>query len=70
LTVDSESLLAAVAITNAIGANLALLIHALRVPYRESQAQESRKSTELQMRARAADQAVGAYPTKLTGISP
>jgi len=39
--VTPDLLLAAVALINAIGGVVALIIHALRVPYRESSAKEA-----------------------------
>lgn len=54
-----ELLLAIVAMINAIGSVIALIIHALRVPYRESAATEQLQATDQMMRLssrrRAAD---------------
>lgn len=41
-----QQLLALVALINAVGGVVALIIHALRVPYRESNAQEELHSRE------------------------
>lgn len=48
--VTPETILAVVAVINAVGANLALLIHALRVPYRESPEKEAAKAAAIMPR--------------------
>lgn len=50
-----ELLLAMVALINAVGGVVALIIHALRVPYRESAATESVRASDAHTRAVAAD---------------
>jgi hypothetical protein len=62
--VTPELLLAAVALINAIGGVVALIIHALRVPYRESAAVETVHLADA--RSRAVTAANGA-PTAVWG---
>lgn len=50
---SEQQLLALVALINAVGGVVALIIHALRVPYRESAAQEQVAATDSMIRVRA-----------------
>jgi hypothetical protein len=50
---SADQLLATVAVINAVAAAIALIIHALRVPYRESNAQEAVRATETGLKLRA-----------------
>jgi len=49
---SEQQLLALVALINAVGGVVALIIHALRVPYRESAAQEQIHATDSMIRVR------------------
>lgn len=50
---SADQMLALVAVINAVGGVIALIIHALRVPYRESAASEQLAATDQMMRLRA-----------------
>lgn len=71
---SEQVLLALVALINAIGGVAALIIHALRVPYRESAAQEQFHAAESIARVRETapgyTPAGGKIPPSTGGVSP
>jgi len=64
---SADQLLALVALINAIGGVCALIIHALRVPYRESAAQEQVAATDSIIRVQQARHTPPASPTAPSG---
>jgi hypothetical protein len=57
VNITADQLLAIVALVNAIGGVVALIIHALRVPYRESAATEQIAAADSMIRVRRAHDA-------------
>jgi hypothetical protein len=52
VSISADQLLALVALVNAVGGVVALIIHALRVPYRESAATEQIAAADSMIRVR------------------
>jgi len=70
VVITPEMLLALVALINAIGGVAALIIHALRVPYRESNAQEQLHAREQLVAWRTGGRRISDVPEQHTPGEP
>lgn len=68
--ITADQLLAVVAVINAVGSVIALIIHAIRVPYRESAATEQMQAADSISRVRESATRQAAAAAHLTPPPP